>query len=191
MRTSTLAIVIAFISTVALAQEKANLTKDETIKYLNENMFHPVTNINSDYTKNSIISFEKNKIQFEEKREYKYDYNEDEHNYNYELRYRKYVFQPSKIVDIKITESQNTGILFVNISFLDKSAIEYYVDRDKHRVPENGKYVYVLSTINDGNNSVQEIFLAFDSTDPDNSKRVKKALLYLAELCKAEGDPFD
>ncbi|EAZ94817.1 hypothetical protein FBBAL38_10272 [Flavobacteria bacterium BAL38] len=196
MKKKVLIYLFALCSLTSFAQDKASLTKEETVNYLkkkiNEIDGHyrtPGGLTNRLYFKNTSFDLDNNLLQLKTTRKNMLE--EFGGNCGYFENVNITWFNPAHIKDIILVEP-NLGepVGLVKITLIGK------VGRDIQEA-----YAYQKQNSNTGNcynwersdlkeYSVSEISIPFLATDPSNFNKMKKALEYLRDLYKAEDDPF-
>lgn len=161
-----------------IAQDKAMLTKEETVNYLDKKMKDIITfksrfDIGS-FTDASVISTN-SKIQVL-------------FSSNYADGYRTettITLDPSKIISIEEgTTSSDIDLLIINVTPNTCKYVKFVTQSD----PQPNNYNYWSKNTTTLQPSKIEIpYLKYDGT---NFNKFKKALEHLRDLCKAEEDPF-
>lgn len=186
--------VLVFLNVSLVAQEKASLTKDETVRYLEkkikEIVGHYRTPNNSNqtlYYTDPAVTFNDNLLRIKISRK----------NYVLDSRSSVYVelenytsFNPKDIKEIKF-ENRNdwepVGVL--KIIFTSQVCKETMYAYGYTSQDDNGKG-YDWGQTDKKEVSTNEALIPFLAADNTNFTKIKKALEYLRDLCKAEDDPF-
>jgi hypothetical protein len=162
-----------FIATGSFAQD-VTLTKGETVAYI-EKKFKEAEGAHSDFSKNGTNSRYRNlRLSFKDNNlimEYTYDYTQggnwvwgSDRTITFNPLYIKSVSTGSTLSDIQT--------VWIDLSLPGK-------DRQRN---SNGSF--------DNNINGVQMFYLGTSTDKSNGEKIKKALLHLQALLKAEDDPF-
>ena len=186
-------------SIASFAQEKAALTKEETVNYLNKKL------------KECIGHYRQTPVTGEDDRIFYY------HNVSFTLSgstlklYMKYSnykegtgtkecdyflidwtveFNPIHITQItEKSNTKNSPVGGIDVKFISKIAVEEsdYYQRNVNN--DNGR-CFGLALAKETHYSVDTTDLGFLQADPSNFNKIKKALEHLRDLSKAEDDPF-
>ncbi|MFD0751294.1 hypothetical protein ACFQZS_14180 [Mucilaginibacter calamicampi] len=171
---------LLFVTISAKAQDKATLTKDETISYINRKVkeidglsYHYINTLGERLSKTcNAASFA---LKYDTNDKLLLKYNEAYPNTTLELRYL-YEFKATYIKSIElmppVVSSDQLGFLKIQLS--NESAL-YSIRYDG-------------GSRGEGNTSVIE--LPFLISDTSNFSKLKKALEHLQALYKSEDDPF-
>ncbi|WP_462219141.1 hypothetical protein [Ferruginibacter sp.] len=203
-------------SLTSFSQDKASLTKEETVNYLNKKIneikdYSSVINSKSYYHRSSEVKSSKDNL--------KISY--DQSNYKqrpegtlvtindrnkYKIPMRIYPcdyfienitqeFNPAYIVSVEIgNNDQNAGTVgFMQITLKSKT-VKYLIERNKtsytvsggNNDGECGDFQKVYSNTN----FYTIVYFPYLKADDTNFNKIKKALEYLRDLYKAEDDPF-
>ena len=210
MKNQLLLYILTIFSLTSFCQEKVPLTKQETVNYLNKKMNEANSHYRSDtYTSGEAFKkFYNGNLSFNlsgEKTIVSYRYS----NYSVEPSgintsgwgwvypcdyfYSTYsqTFNPAHIKSFELITTPGDPVGLLQIILISKTAIEEYRRTSTQVSIETGTYIgqcRQMKTI-DKTSSLQIIDFPFLQADPDNLTKIKKALLYLRDLCKAEDDP--
>lgn len=169
-------------------QEKASLTKDETVNYIKKK----IVDINDYYTDTS----NSNSTTYKDIR---FTLNESKVYISYEIALKaygwcngysliytySYVFDASQITEIEeIKSSGNNSVSFLKLSFANK--IVNYDYSQKGCNFDNNR----IQVENSTSENINTATIPFVSADPSTFNKLKKAIEYLRDLLKAEDDPF-
>ena len=200
---------LGLYSLSSYAQDKATLTKEETVNYiqkkLNEGIGHKAEDLE---LKNINIRISECKITVT--REAKN--NGEDLGYNtttyssYKSYNSVYTFDPRLISSITETSPTSGSIKWLTIKLKSKSGTyiywnEYYASRQNKKWAGfgygdgGGNYTYSTFYVKDNNKddkieSRDTIVLYFLGSDTTNFNKLKKAFEHLRDLCSAEDDPF-
>lgn len=213
MKKQVLLTVLTIWSLTLFSQEKAALTKQETVNYLNKkikeisgNYMNGKQNSLNEYY-NSDQSVESSNDNFYITYNYCNYKNRNGTTIKYYMNYEsqffdcdffildlEYKFNPAHIKDIKMSENSLEGspVGYIIIQLIGKTVTR----TDKRTTPQRKAdrpaslgYCWGFGTTN-ANTTVDYIKFPFLQSDPTNFNKIKKALEYLRDLCKAEDDPF-
>ncbi|MDB5208543.1 MAG: hypothetical protein JWR72_3618 [Flavisolibacter sp.] len=213
----------------SFSQEKATLTKGETINYLNKKIketdgqeatWNPWEGDDRQYfwSADNTIYLDNDNVTVE----YQYsNYGKNASRMKEELRQRAngntytyqtvriypcdyyekrilYKLNPAHIVSVQnLASSGKSGAIgYVEIALVNavstqknkKWTTESYF-RD-YGIESNEAHCYSLNSTIKDYGSIKRIYFPFLSSDPSNFEKIKKALNHLAQLYKAEDDPF-
>ena len=164
-----------------------NLTKQETINYLNK-LLKPangafINNSKWRILENEIVALEDNKLIITGGMHMD-SYSNNGYYSPEELVVDQYTFPITKIINqecFHVLQNGNDvkGCIHIEILFKDP-IVKREVVKEKNSISKLGEIRYV-----------NYVDFYIDGQEPENFSRLKKAFLYLSELCKAEGNPFD
>lgn len=200
MKKKLLICILALCCAYSFAQEKATLTKEETINYLSKKAGEVVNNkrtASDGYTRymlrhNVSLSAESVVIYFKRSSHLQKAYNDC--SYYYQENWQ--TFNPAHIIDITNEPSKNGEVLgVVTIKLISKTG------NTKFEVVGSGPNRYFQDSARYCNccedkyeptvvNPTEYIYFSYLSSDPTNFNKIKKALEHLKNLYKAEDDPF-
>ena len=209
MRKLLLMYLLGLYSLSSYAQDKATLTKEETVNYvqkkLNEGIGHKgedleLKNINISISECKITVTRKTKNSGED-----LGYNTTTYS-SYKSYNSVYTFDPRLISSITETSPASGSIKWLTIKLKSKSGTysywnEYYASREKKQWAGfgygagGGNYNYstyyeLVDNKDDKVESTDSIVLYFLGSDTTNFNKLKKAFEHLRDLCSAEDDPF-
>ncbi len=189
-----LIVILALLNLSLNAQNKANLTKGETVLYINKKVKecegHYRTPDGSAFSNGVARKMYYRNMKFELSGEkilissMSSNKSENDYSRDYFERYTTQSFNPSQIVSITngtANPKEPLGIIIIKLKS-NSCATEQNV------FYHNGRYF--ASHDPTVKNSSAEVGLIFLIADPENYNKVKKALEYLRDLYKAEDDPF-
>lgn len=176
------------------AQDKATLTKEETVSYINKKVKecegHYRTPDASAFSNGVAKKMYYRDMSFELSGEkiivsmMSSNKSANDNSTDYFERYVTQSFNPSQIVsftDGTTNANEPLGIILIKLksnSSVSKQYVKYH----------NGRSFYYHDPTQTWSSS--EVGFVFLNADPDNYKKIKKALEYLRDLYKAEDDPF-
>lgn len=188
---------LIFLITInSFAQDKASLTKEETINYLNKKVQEceghfrtPDGMKEAMYYRDLSFKLEGDKVVLEI---FSSNFSEYKNYYSYFERVTYQYFNPAHIISItESTTNKNEPIGIIVIKFssnscLSKQKVSWFKYRDEW--DDSGKGFGNHDGIK--TYSKNEVGFIYLSTDSSNFNKIKKALEYLRDLYKAEDDPF-
>lgn len=219
MKKQLLICLLAFYSISSFAQDRAMLTKEETINYINKKLNEIVGhyrtvkgtgNVNHKFyfldtqsvsLSGSDVKIDMHRSNFPRKQYGKekwisgmgsiYYYPCDYLNDTYILK-----FNPAHIKDIEIGPNYVSGepVGVIRITLIGKTATQtkYTYHNIKYTETSEGRFCH-----NYGENeslrqnlTVSEIYMTYLQSDTTNFNKLRKAFEHLRDLCKAEDDPF-
>ncbi|HEX8576296.1 MAG TPA: hypothetical protein VF677_08385 [Flavobacterium sp.] len=213
-----LLICLLVLSSISLfAQDKAALTKEETINYLNkkaeeiighyrtinENLRNGTTKDVKYYYFSNSVSIDGNNVIFkQEKRNYKDEgvYVNSYRTYYpcdyYEMR-QKNIFNPSHILSIEKSTSKVAGepIGVIEITLKGNTGqrqahISNPTEKMTYEQSDHYGKCFYLEEAPFYKESSKVVYFNYLQSDDSNFNKIKKALEYLRDLFKAEDDPF-
>ncbi|MDX6187822.1 hypothetical protein SGQ83_00530 [Flavobacterium sp. Fl-318] len=209
MRKLLLICLLGLYSLSSYAQDKATLTKEETVNYIQKKLNEGIGHKMGDRElKNIKISISECKITITRKTK---NSSEDLGNYtttysSYKSNLGVYTFDPRLISSVTETSPASGSLKWLTIKLKSKSGTysywnEYYASRQKKTWAGfgygdgGGNYTYSTYYEIDDNKddkveSTDSIELLFLGSDTTNFNKLKKAFEHLRDLCSAEDDPF-
>lgn len=179
----------------ASSQDKASLTKGETINYINKKVKECIGHFRTPVGFNSPVYYYDAKfkedgdnvtLEIESS-----NYSERKSECDYWVRSTWQTFNPGKIVSITdetINAKDPIGIIILKLNSttgISKNYVQWY--RTKYT---DGTCKNFGNGDGTKTQSIKEVGLIFQHADPENFNKLKKALGYLRDLYKAEDDPF-
>lgn len=179
---------VTLFSRTLFGQDKAMLTKEETVNYINKKIKEAVSlpcgecYSGAVYTQNN-ISLSDSKIEIAKEISYSPgDCGRSYHRISTEVL----KFNPVHITDIKDGPSSKGAVGYLIVSVIPQtSAVNSY---DGHCSPKPTNFTYWEETRK--NSQPTELFIYYLKSDPANFSKLKKAFEHLKSLSKAEDDPF-
>lgn len=194
MKKTLLICILALLNVSLFAQDKATLTKDETVNYLERKIKEIVGHYRKPdgsnerlYFKNTSVSYRDNLLTISTTRK---NLLEDNKNCRYVERENTVSFNPKDIIEIKFegkNESEPVGI--IKVIFTSQVCKEIW-DAYAYKMQNNYGTCYDWRKTDHQEFSKKEILIPFLASDSTNFTKFKKALEHLRDLCKAEDDPF-
>ena len=194
MKKTLLICILALLNVSLFAQDKATLTKDETVNYIERKIKEIVGHYRTPegfnerlYFKNTFVYYKDNLLTISTTRK-----NILENNFNcrYVEKENTISFNPKDIIEIKFegkNESEPVGIIKVIFtSQVCKEILYAYA----YKMQKSDGTCYDLRQTDHQEFSKKEILIPFLASDSTNFTKIKKALEHLRDLCKAEDDPF-
>lgn len=188
------------------AQEKAMLTKDETVNYLNKKLAEALNHKRAkQFVLGNKMSLAGCELKYAKKHANKINYN-TYLTYTYDnARSGEFtdVFYPNhikEIIDAGSSVGESCGTIKVVLisaaskkHTLQKSFVQHTEKvrkYDNYQTWYEDRYYYTFDTDEETNTSESIVYLWYLNSDPTNFSKIKKALEHLSALCKAEDDPF-
>lgn len=201
MKKQLLVCLLVLYSLPSFAQDKAMLTKEETINYINKK-----SNECEEHTRTIIgtggiaytmhywdlqVSLSNDKVVlYSKSSNYSNSSTGDKNCSDYFTRVTTQTFNPAHIVSITDgATNKNEPLGSVIIKLVSKTGV---ANQQVHKYTwNNGNGTCSRwGSVGDDTYSVNEIGLGFLQSDPTNFNKIKKALEHLKALYKAEDDPF-
>lgn len=200
---------LGLYSLSSYAQDKATLTKAETVNYLQKKLNEGIGHKQKDSElKNVSISISECKITVTRTTKNSGEdlgYNTTTYS-SYKTYSSVYTFDPRLISSVTETSPESGSLKWLTIKLKSKSGTygywnEYYASRQKKTWAGfgygdgGGNYTYstYYEKVDNRDNKVEStdsIDLLFLGSDTSNFNKLKKAFEHLRDLCSAEDDPF-
>lgn len=185
---------IILLPIFSFAQDKATLTKNETINYLNKKMKENIGHYKTPkggtfkvYFLDSSFGTENDLVELSS---YRSNYTSKNYNCDY-YQYKNFDrFNPAHIISIESVETVKSEPLgIIKVILVSKTGIQTLLSY-AYQNRENDGSCFNLEENSNKEYSVQEVNFPFLKGDPTNFNKIKKALEHLRNLYKNEDDPF-
>lgn len=187
----------------SFSQEKATLTKEETINNLNKKIKEIDGHYRTDskalyYYSQSVSKSSEQIIVTSSYRNYADNprvndyYKGNVYPCDYFENSFSHTFNPGHIKSISLKSNPNDPVAIIVITLIGKTASERFVNAGTTTNINGGNYGGKCNgwATPEKSSSTSEIWFPFLQSDPTNFNKIKKALEYLRDLYKAEDDPF-
>jgi hypothetical protein len=171
--------VLLICSIASFAQDKASLTKEETVRYLDKKFKEIISSRDGKVYTDASCSLEGSKLKIFI--ELKFVYKGEDAS----IARSTITIDPSKIERIQNgTEGTEINMLIINVTSNTSKLVLFETASDPQ--PSNFNY-WNKKTTTTVPSKIEIPYLKYDGTNFD---KIKKALEHLKDLCKAEDDPF-